>query len=131
MASFIVTNKKGDDTVPIPPSNSFPISTLAGSKCPPVVYRNVDNLAYWDRPDSGDDPTGPTIGGGKTESKDAAPDLNPLVGDVIYADAALTTLYVTSFPGLDPSTHKLDYNINKGDFITIGPGSIIINTSCK
>ena len=75
------------------------------------------------RPIGGDNP-----GPGK---KAAAPDLNPLVGDTIYADAAMTTLYVTSFPGLDPSTHKLDFNINKGDFITIGPGSIIINTSCK
>lgn len=117
MANFTITNRKGDDTVPIPPANEFEISTQAGSKCPPVVYRNVDNVAYIQRDSSGQ---------GK------GPDPNaPIVGDVIYADEAMTTLYVTSFPGLDPSTHKLDFNINKGDFITIGPGSIIINTSCK
>lgn len=117
MANFTITNRKGDDTVPTPPENEFEISTLSGSKCAPVVYRNVDNVAYIERDSS---------------SQERGPDSNaPITGDVIYADEAMTTLYVTSFPGIDPSTHKLDFNINKGDFITIGPGSVIINTSCK
>ncbi len=120
MANFTITNRKGDDTVPSPPENQFEISTLYGSKCDPVVYRNVDNVAYFKRPEGAEN----SNAGGKS----ASPDINPIVGDTIYSDEAMTTLYVTNFPTLE---QKLDFNINKGDFITIGPGSIIINTSCK
>jgi len=115
MATFTLTNRRGNDTIPPSDNNEFEISSLQATKCPPRVYRNVDGLAYFDNtPD----------GGGKVRS-------HPLVGDVVYADPGLTTLLVTSFPGLDPSTHFADFNINKGDFITLGPGSVVINTSCK
>ncbi len=76
--------------------------------------------AYFKRPEGAEN----SNAGGKS----ASPDINPVVGDTIYSDEAMTTLYVTNFPTLE---QKLDFNINKGDFITIGPGSIIINTSCK
>tara|TARA_R100000544_G_C2222917_1_gene58685 strand:+ start:318 stop:656 length:339 start_codon:yes stop_codon:yes gene_type:complete len=112
MAKFTLTNARGNDTIPPNNPNEFAISTLYASKCPPVVYQNVDTVAYFDNVSDE---------GGKQRD-------NPIVGEIVYADAALTTLYVTSFPTL---TQEVDYNINKGDFITIGPGSVIINTSCK
>ena len=115
MAVFTLTNAKGDDTVPFPDKNEFPISSLQAVRCPPQVYQNVDGVAYFNN--VGDE-------GGRIGT-------HPTVGDIVYADAALTTLLVTSFPGLDPSTHFADFNINKGDFITLGPGSVVINTSCK
>ena len=115
MAVFTLTNAKGDETIPFPDKNEFTISSLQARKCPPRIYRDVDGVAYFNN--VGD-------GGGKIGS-------HPLVGDIVYADAALTTLLVTSFSGIDPSTHFADFNINKGDFITLGPGSVVINTSCK
>ena len=78
MATFTLTNRRGNETIPPTDNNEFEISSLQATKCP-----------------------------------------------------GLTTLLVSSFPGLDPSTHFADFNINKGDFITLGPGSVVINTSCK
>ena len=94
----------------------FPLPTIKND----VPFNNVksfyvDGVAYFDNVGDGDGRLRP----------------HPLVGDVVYADAGLTTLLVASFPGLDPSTHFADFNINKGDFITLGPGSVVINTSCK
>lgn len=112
MAKLTLTNARGNDTIPPNDPNEFAISTLYGKRCPTRIYRNVDTVAYFDN--AGDE------GFGQRN--------NPTVGDVIYADAAMTTLYVTSFPGF---IQELDFNINKGDFITLGPGSVIINTACK
>lgn len=115
MAVLTLTNKRGDATIPPTDNNEFPISSLQARRCTPRLYQNVDGVAYFNN--VGD-------GGGRIGS-------HPLVGDVVYSDAGLTTLLVSSFSGLDPSTHFADFNINKGDFITIGPGSVVINTSCK
>ena len=112
MAILNITNEKGEGTVTPPPSNSFQISTLVGSKCDPVIYRNVDTVAYFDN--SGDE-------GPRQRS-------TPTVGDTIYADEAMTTLYVTSFSSF---AMQEDFSINNKSFITIGEGSIVINTSCK
>ena len=112
MAKFTLTNRRGTATIPPNDPNEFAISTLYGSKCPPVAYRNVDTVAYFNN-----------VGDGGPRQR-----TNPIVGEIVYADAALTTLYVTSFPSF---IEELDFNINKGDWITIGTGSTVINTSCK
>ena len=107
MAIFNITNKKSSSTVILPAYNYFAISTNAANRCDTtskVAYEIVDNDAWHDGPDNR-----------KVKG--------PYVGDVIYSDVGLSTLY--NLTGL-----QKDYNINNGLFITLDSNSVVIANPC-
>lgn len=97
MAIFNITNDKGILT------NIIDISTLTGSACPSVVNQIIDNIAY----------------------KSGAPG-NLLLGETIYSDINLTTLY--NLTGIEQGYNILVNGIDTK--ISIDINSIYITTIC-
>ena len=102
MGIFNITNNKiGIITLPL---NGFQISTLTGSGCPPIVNQTIDNVAYHN-------------GGAR--------DL--ILGDIVYSDEELTTLYNTT--GLEKDYDCIIDGVNTQ--IRLDNNSIYVAIVCK
>lgn len=108
MSRFTITNRQGEETVEALPLNAFYISEIGANRCnDPLTYVQPTVLVYHD---------------GNLNASLQLASTPPSLGDFIYSDEALTTLY--------NNTTTKDYNIKNNAFITISDNGKLINSNC-